>query len=135
VTAADLASVVITDEAREVVARLREQILSEQTAAYRRMRAAADTVTFSAAEMFADGQPGTPGPEPGTAARRSRCGAVSASWVSEIDYPDPASLAGGLHPGSYAPALRHVGVATGTSSPYEADAAWRLAIEAGTGEA
>ena len=134
-TAADLASVVITDEAREQVAALRAEVLAGQTAAYRRMRAAADTVTFSAAEMFADGQPGTPGPEPGTAAWRPRCGAVSASWVSEIDYPDPASLAGGLHPGSYAPALRHVGVATGTSSPYEADAAWRLAIEAGTGEA
>lgn len=153
---AELAKVTITDEAREEVARLREQILSEQSHAYRQMRGDLDTVTFSAAQAFGGEQQPAPAYQPGggvmldlsgTGARfagtrpepapvaaswRPRCGAVSAGWVGGIAYPDPHDLTGGLNPRLYAQALRHIGMATGTCSPYESDAAWRLAIETGT---
>jgi hypothetical protein len=48
---------------------------------------------------------------------------VSAVWVSQVRYPEPDTC--DLH--GYARTLRHIGAATGTSTSYEHDSAWRLA--------
>lgn len=68
---------------------------------------------------------------PAPSAPPAPLGAISARMVDGITYPDPHDLTGGLNPRLYAQALRHIGMATGTCSPYESDAAWRLAIETG----
>lgn len=52
---------------------------------------------------------------------------VSSIWVNEISYPDPDSTSG--DPRSYPEALRHIGKATGTSTSYEHDSAWRRALD------
>lgn len=53
---------------------------------------------------------------------------VSAIYVGRVTYPDPGP---GFDQRLYPAALRRIGGATGTSTGYETDAAWRLAIEAG----
>lgn len=52
---------------------------------------------------------------------------VSAIWVNEIQYPDPDGTCGDPH--GYPEALRHIGKATGTSTSYEHDSAWRRALD------
>lgn len=52
---------------------------------------------------------------------------VSAIWVNEVRYPDADGTSG--DPRSYPEALRHIGKATGTSTSYEHDSAWRRALD------
>lgn len=140
----------ITDWALSEAGRIVRQVEAEQASvraaryATRREVAGAFVTQPFAAVREAGGQPWyEPGSRTvavdltGTGAKVDRpappapLGAISARLVDGITYPDPHDLTGGLNPRLYAQALRHIGMATGTCSPYESDAAWRLAIETG----
>lgn len=122
--AAALKTVPITDWAREQIALLREGVLNGQSEGYRQMRRAIETMPFPAirddgGQRTATVPVAVPPPAP--------LGAISARLVGEIPYPP---LRPAVDPRQYGATLRYIGAATGTRTLYEADAAWRLALEA-----